>query len=200
MKVAAVLLACMGASGVVAAPVVLDFEGQGYIDSSSIGSYGGLSFDSGAYAYTETSYQAGYNNTTAFPSGDIAMYNGFGVVTVAATSGSDFDALSAMASWWGQNNSQQSFSSTSITIEGWDDGVMVGTSTIPLGQAFQTINLGFSSIDELRFLNDGVEARWWLLDDLTLDFEPAAIPLPSASLLAGVGLLGVGVRRRRDIA
>lgn len=194
-----VIFAVGAASSVaMAAPVTLDFEGQGYGDGSAIGNYGGLTFAAEALAFTESLYQSFYNNTTAFPSGDIAMFNASGVGSVAATSGSDFDAISAMASWWGTNDTQQSGSSTSITIEGWDDGVMVGTSTISLAQAFANISLGFTSIDELRFINDGTAGHFWLLDDLTLDFDPQTIPLPTASSLAGLGLLGLGVRRRRE--
>ena len=196
MKIPLVLAVGAAASVAIATPVTLDFEGQGYGDVSAVGAYGGLTFGANALTYTEASYQSGYSNTTTF-NGDIAMFNGSGVVTVAATAGGDFDAISAISAWWGASDSQQSFSSTSITIEGWDDGSMVGTSTISLGQNFQTINLGFSSIDELRFINDGTDGRWYFVDDLVIDFDPQVIPLPTASALAGLGLLGLGVRRRR---
>jgi len=183
-------------------PVTLDFEGQGYGDNSAVGSYGGLTFGEKALTLIESVYHNTYHNNTEFPSGEIVMYNNddfqSDTVRATSTSGGDFDAISAMVSWWGSGNQQAGYSSTSITIEGWDDGVLVGTSTTTLNQDFQLMVLGFSSIDELRFINDGSLSHKWLLDDLVLDFDPSTVvPLPTASALAGLGLLGAGLRRSR---
>ncbi|MFG0244068.1 MAG: hypothetical protein ACF8R9_14880 [Phycisphaerales bacterium JB054] len=181
-----------------AAPTTLDFDSiptGGTVQSFS--EFGGLTWTDMS-AMSNSFYQSYYHNSGAFPSGPNAAYNSYGRTTVSAASGIDFDLVGMQVATYAVNDSFDDHSSTSITIEGWDDGVLVGSYTADLTVEFAYLATPLSSIDEIRFINDGIYGHWWFVDDITLEFEPQTIPLPTASALAGLGLLGLGVRRRRE--
>ena len=112
--------------------------------------------------------------------------------------GGDFDFIGVYASGWAEFDDFAPFTSSTLTIEGWDDGVMVGDVTVNLStDQFDWVAAGFNSVDTLVFKNDGQDGHWWLIDDFTFNMETFAVPEPASAMVwvAGFGLLCV--RRRR---
>ena len=162
------------------------------------GVYEGFVWVDNWHTVTDAFYSSGYSNTYGAVSPSNAAFNGFGVteVEVLATAG-DFDFTGAYFSTWAQVDSFVSFSSTTVTVEGWDDGGMVDSMTIALSSTGYTwLGAGFTSIDQLVIRNDGGSDRWWLMDDFT--YDAVGVPEPSTLLLLGTGLAMVGIRRRRQ--
>ena len=197
MKIPFVLAVGAAASVAMATPVTLDFDsiatGGGGVGFTS---YGGMTWTS-VGAVDNGYYNSIYSNSVTFSSSPNAMFNSGGTISASATNGADFDLIGMDVATFAGGDAFASHSSTSITVEGWDDGVMVGSFTTGLSVSFASFGTAFSSIDEIRFINDGQNGRWWLVDDMVVDFSPQSIPLPTTSAMAGLGLLGLGVRRRR---
>jgi hypothetical protein len=155
--------------------------------------YAGLTWGPDWTVVDDAEY-AGYGNTYGAPSPRTAAYNGDGVLSVSLTSGADFDFIGAYFTGWASDDDYAPYTSTSITVEGYNGGSFVGSVSMPLSaDRYDWLAANLRGVDELRFRNDGVDARWWLVDDLT--YEP--VPEPGTLALLGGGLAGLFLRRRR---
>jgi len=172
--------------------------------STSFTSYGGFTWSSTGgspdwYTLDDTAYTTTWNNNYTAPTASNAVFNGFGRTGISSTTGSDFDFNGAYFTSWVDSDTYQSYSSRTITVEGWDDGVMVATQTMALSNTAYTwfaASASFSSIDALVFKNDtGQDNRWWLMDNFTYNMNP--VPEPASLALWGLGALGACVYTRR---
>lgn len=111
------------------------------------------------------------------------------------TSGSTFDFIGASFTGWAYNNDyNSSFTSRTITVEGYSGGSLVGSVSMNLSASqYDWLSTNLLGVDELRFQNDGIAGRWWLMDNFT--YEP--VPEPATLALLGTGLAGLVLRRRR---
>jgi hypothetical protein len=180
-------------STVASASIFLEYDNEGYSNLDAVGTSQGF-LHTDAYIVSQAYYD-GYGNTYPFPSQDKAIYNGYGAPVVSISSADDFDFVGGFFASWGSNDDYDYFSSASITIEGWDDGNLVGTVTKGLyADGFRYVAGGFSSIDTLLIKNDtGDYGRWWVGDSLQIE---QTVPEPASMAVLGLGLAAVARRRR----
>lgn len=141
-------------------------------------------------------YNAGYGNSTVFPSLNNAVYNAYGFLSVTMSGSQPFTFKGAQVATFAENDQFSSFSSTTLTIEGYNSGNLIYTKTVNLSPtAFQWFDADYQNIDTLVFLSEDY-ARWWVLDDFTYETGGAsAVPGPAAAVPFALGLLAM--RRRR---
>ncbi|MBS1718598.1 MAG: PEP-CTERM sorting domain-containing protein [Armatimonadetes bacterium] len=167
-------------------------------------SYHGL-FISGDLAAADNGYyNLYYNNNLSFPSAPNAAFNGAGITqidllsnqpsSIRTNNAATFNFSGLDASTWADNNAFYAYSSTSITVQGFLNGNLVGQSSMNLnGDGTFSHLSGFAGqIDDLRILNDGVDGHWWLVDNINTD---AAVPEPASMAALGLGVAAL-LRRR----
>ena len=169
-------------------------------------SYGGFNWTFGDwFTVDDAAYSLSLGNSYGSPSGTIAVHNGGDVLSTVTSGGGDFDFNGAYFTGMAQFDQQASFTSRSVTVEGWDDGLLIGSVTMQLPTAsYSWLSAGFASVDTLRFRNDGTGQRWWIMDDFTfnepLDADPTVPESTSLALmgLGGLGMLGGWYRKRKQ--
>ncbi len=151
------------------------------------------------YAYGNIPYDSGYANTYGAPSGAFA-YNAFGDSPITLTSSVAFNFNGADFSTWAENNQFQTFSSTTIEIQGYNGSTLVGTVVADLSStSFNFVTADFNNVTSLVFTNDcgSCSGRWWLMDDFTYN-QAATTPEPGTMVMFGTGVLvAAGAIRRR---
>lgn len=197
------LLAVAGAALLALAPstssaVVIHFDDITSLPVTSVPmSYAGLNWSSEWGVASDAYYTAFYGNTYGSPSGDYAAFNSGGALVLTTTSGADFDFNGAYFTGWANHDSLATYTSTSITVQGFDNGNFVGSANMPLpvGQ-YQWLAANLQGIDELRVLNDGTSGRWWLMDNFTYN-EPIVVPDSGGSaVLLGLAFLSLACAHR----
>jgi hypothetical protein len=163
--------------------------------------YGNSNFTWGGsfYAYGNIPYDANYGNTYGAPSGAFA-YNAFGDSPITLNSSVAFTFNGADFSTFAQNNQFQTFSSTTIEIQGYNGSTLVGTVVANLSStSFNFVTADFANVTSLVFTNDcgSCSGRWWLMDDFTYN-QGGTTPEPGTMVMFGSGLLvAAGAIRRR---
>ena len=66
------------------------------------------------------------------------------------------------------------------------------TGNIAIGDSYQWVAAGFSNVAMLTITRD---SGWYVMDDFTT--VAAAVPAPATPLVLGIGLLALGLVRRR---
>ena len=169
--------------------------------------YGGFTWGPSFGVIGSAYYDSFYGTSITFPSQPNAAFNGFGVplVTVSgapfAFNGADFATFVQSIN---SGCAGMACSSSTVTVNGYLGGNLVATQTFTLTPdgtfSFFTANSGFSDVDRLDFLSDGVAGpgRWWLMDNFTFTRAEATVPEPSSviSLATVLGALWLGARRK----
>ncbi len=163
--------------------------------------YGNPNFTWGGnfYAYGNDAYESTYSDTYGAPSGAFA-YNAFGDSPITLSSSVPFTFNGADFSTWAEDDAFQSFSSTTIEIQGFSGTTLVGTVIADLSSnSFNFVSADFANVTSLVFTNDcgSCSGRWWLMDDFTYN-QSTTTPEPGTMVMFGSGLLVVaGAIRRR---
>ena len=160
--------------------------------------YGGFTWDTNIGVMNNAYYNSTYGDSSiSFPSMPNAVYQGSGVISVTIT-GAPFSFQGADFATWLEFNSEFSDSSTSVTVNGYLSGVLVGTDTMTLNTngTFSFLTTNFSDVDTLTILNSGASNKWWLMDNFTYG-AVSAVPEPSSVLLLATGLIALGAIRKR---
>ncbi|MEM8800024.1 MAG: PEP-CTERM sorting domain-containing protein [Pseudomonadota bacterium] len=197
---AALMLAPVAAQ---ATPVTLEFDD---VDEAAI-PVGGSVIEDGFALTVESGLTFG-TTTVGNPAGALAIGLSFPVgigdtLSLSALDGSRFslDALEFGA-----------FAGAVFPDGTFSDGVDIfavdgGVSTLIFGDlatssiAFQPLDLSSGLVDEIQFVGSSVGESSLLLDNIALtledDDDPVEVPAPGALGLLGLGLMGVGVLRRK---
>ena len=164
--------------------------------------YGDPNFTYGGawYAYGNVPYDSSYANTYGAPSGAFA-YNAFGDSPVTISSSVPFTFNGVYASTWAEFDAFQSFSSTTLEIQGFSGATLEGTVVANLSStSFDFISANFGhTVTSLVFTNDcgTCSGRWFLIDGITYN-QSSTTPEPGTMVMFGSGLLvAAGAIRRR---
>ena len=160
--------------------------------------YGGFNWGANWYVESDRAY-ANYGNSYGSTSGEYAAFNGYGVLSVALNSGANFDFNGASFTGWAINNSYQSLTATSVTVQGYNNGSLVGTASMNLSaDKYDWLSTNLLGVDELRFISSNSD-QWWLMDDFTFN-QTTVVPEPGSLALMCLGLVGLGYVRLRKSA
>jgi hypothetical protein len=160
-------------------------------------------------------YQANQNNSSNFPSPEIAVFsndgasygNPFNPVTVSTLDGSLFNFIGADFGGYTTSDTIAYFAATELTIEGFADGNFVNSVTFsPLTMGFQPNSIGLFGVDTLVFTavqgtfdyaSQGLtyigDDTFWMMDNF--EYTTNA-PEPAILILFGCGLITLALLRR----
>jgi hypothetical protein len=157
--------------------------------------YQGFTWSANAAVVDNAWYNTTYGNNIAFPSAAKALFNDTGQATVAAANNAlfTFDGLSA--AFWAASNSSWAYASSTLTVRGYLNNVLVGSSSMNLGAQFASMSGFAGALDRLEFINDGIAEHYWLVDNVRLG-TPGTVPEP---MTMGLGLAAVAAYARRRL-
>ncbi|RCU50055.1 PEP-CTERM sorting domain-containing protein [Corallincola holothuriorum] len=143
------------------------------------------------------SFQGTFGNSYGSPSGDYALYNSNGV-NQGVRLNSIIDFNGAYFSSWANNNDFGDYGATSITINGYNSGILIDSKTMDLSaNQYDWFDVGFSGVDELEFVTSGVE-KWWVMDDFTYSTSQVAeVPEPASLGVFLAGVFGLLLTRKK---
>lgn len=176
-----------------ASSLVIDFEGTG--DHAAIADgYMGLDWNNGAgdmWTLDGTNYSdptSGYTTLANALGGGMVGFNAYAdnPVLIEAQGTDTFDLTSFwMTSAWD--------SVMDITLSGWLDGVQLYSTVFEVSRTeARNFTFDWLGIDSVRFDDRGAQ---FAIDNIVLN--ETNVPEPTSLLLMGLGLLGLGISRRR---
>ncbi|MDR7091382.1 MULTISPECIES: PEP-CTERM sorting domain-containing protein [Cellvibrio] len=134
---------------------------------------------------------SGYDNGTVSPGNTIFNYYGTSGAKInwLGTDTFTFNGAYLTAAWDSTQN---------VSFAGFNDGVQIFTSSSYTinNQTPLWISLDWAGIDSIQIFNNGSH---WALDDFTFN-GTTDVPETSSLMLLGLGLLGLGLTRRRKAA
>ena len=187
---------------VIAGTITLDFENLTTTSVSEILpiDYAGFNWSGGDWELVSDIFMTrteDFANTYDSPNGDYAVDSKDGLASVIFTHQNDFDFLSFDASTYAYQDTFESWSSLTLTVEGYNNGSFIGSSVFDLSStSYTNFSANLLGVDEIRFLNDGVSTyRYWLADNFLI--ETSTVPAPAAFWLFSSGLVGlIGMRKK----
>jgi hypothetical protein len=156
--------------------------------------YGGLNWSSDVYWMNATTYctNCGYHNANT--SGDYIAFNAAGNNISASDGTFDFNGVNLTSAW---NNG------LNVQVQGWLGGALIYDTTVSAdttGPSWYDFN--YVGIDQLTFnsyggTNAGLSGNGvqFAMDDFT--FTASSVPEPGTLAMIGLGLVGIGMRRRK---
>ena len=154
---------------------------------AELNSYAGLSWSS--------DWNAGDNSIGGYAngahSGSNFAVNGFGSDAMTVSSAAGFNFAGA---WFAASEGAGEAASW-INISAYDafNQFIGSTGDIAIGDTYQWVAAGFSNVAMLTITRD---SGWYVMDDFTT-VAAAAVPAPATPLVLGIGLLALGLARRR---
>lgn len=163
-----------------AVPTVLDFEN---IYTFSGGAYGQMPPGYGGFTWNSTSWWLTDYWAPNAIDGNVALYNRkWGNILIGLGPGWTFESATITPV----------FSTLSVIVEGWTDGVLTHSVTVTGSNAqLNQYVFSFAHVDTIGFRSD--PGGYFAVDNLTLIHNPE----PSTLLLFGSGLAGLGLWRKR---
>jgi hypothetical protein len=157
--------------------------------------YAGFNWSADISYVDDAYYQSFYGNTYPFPSSPNAAYNVYGVES-ATMSGSAFTFNGAYFTGWASSDTAQSYTSSTIRVDGYLGGSFVGSvSTALPANSFIWLPANMT-VDTLEFHASSADT-WWLMDNLTYN-EGVPEPGSLALLISGLTLLALRRSPRRS--
>ena len=196
-----VLLFSLVCSPTYAAIVILDFEGISSQNTAPLpNDYQGFDWSGGDWELINDNLFTGpFGNSYDSPNGSSSVDSSSGLSSVTFTHTDDFNFLSFDASSFAINDTfSPTFSSTSLTVEGYNNGTLVDSLLFNLSAtSFTNFAVNLSGVDEIRFLSDS-SGLFWVADNFEVDVLSASpVPVPATVWLLGSGLIGlVGLRKK----
>ena len=177
--------------------IILDFEGVTTVDTAPLpNDYLGFDWSGGDWELVSDSIYTGiFGNSYDSPNGSYFLDSTNGLASVTFTNNTEFDFLSLDASTFAQSDGFVGFSSLTLTVEGYNSGSLLGSTTLVLSSSsFINYSVNLFGVDEIRFLSDGA-FRFWTADNFEIQLQ--SVPEPTTLALFGIGLAGMGLMRRR---
>jgi hypothetical protein len=171
--------------------------------------YGGLLWTEGESGWNVLS-PSNYDSVFGSYAASNFVFNGTDIISgvagspliITGSEGGLFNFYGADYSTFAFNNGFfEPYSSDTVTVKGYRDGVETGSLEYVLSSEFVrwNANSDFLGIDTLKFYNDGGSNATWTMDN----FEYSPVPEPSSLILLGTGIGGfasVALRRKRKTA
>ena len=168
----------------------------GFEDVATLGEFASLS-DLNPYAGLTWSsdWYAGDNSIDDYAngahSGSHFAVNGFGSDAMSVSSATGFNFAGA----WFATPAGGSDKAGWINITAYNalNELIGSTGNIAIGDSYQWVAAGFSNVAMLTITRD---SGWYVMDDFTT-VAAAAVPAPATPLVLAIGLLALGLVRRR---
>lgn len=216
MNVRAVVIAALagGAGFAGAGPILMTFEEiPGDIQAVS-NFYSGVTFGSsstGSPLVTRRASTGNYNISSApsgtqYGSGEYWIYGDVGVTSALDNSGNDGkisfdneDATYVSIAYCAANTFWLEAYDTNGNLLDTDSGAANLRYANGNGAGPGSLTVNWDGTNYISYVIVHDAGNFWVIDNVETDASGIAsvIPLPSASALAGLGLLGLGTRRRR---
>jgi len=171
---------------------VIGFEnvatGGDFTSLSDLNPYAGLNWSSDWYAGDNSI--GGYGN--AAHSGTNYAVNGFGSDAASVSSATGFNFSGA----WFATPAGGSDKAGWINISAYDtlNQLIGSTGNIAIDDTYQWVAASFSNVATLTITRD---TGWYVMDDFTT-VAATSVPVPATPLLLGIGMLALGLGRRRN--
>jgi hypothetical protein len=159
------------------------YQGFNWTGSLDVTSNGRMYYRSWANdSYPSFNHWPSYNGTlgAAWSSGGADLY-----MTLSTPGTFTLNSLDIAVPWYGRV--------ANVSISGWNNGNLVDSAQYIATSTYQTLNLGWSGLTELK-ITDG-RTQNLILTNMNV----TSIPVPSAIWLFGTGLLGfLGLKRHKQ--
>ena len=173
---------------------VLTFDTLGGGNDTLVPSgYGGFNWNNmDSYFYSD--YNTNYQNTLTPVSGNVLVYNSNGTsASMSSVNGTKFNFNDAYIAGWTSNNAGWAYNANTVTIDGYNKGVLVDSYTAHLTGSMTDFAVNLKGVDQVTFTSDG-NNKWFVMDNVST----SAVPEPSTYALMGIGGLLLAFKLKKS--